>query len=140
MQKENDICRKEARRSWLISAFCIIHRSLLHVPLAVPFPPLAASLLYKFPCHKHLTASLLLLASASIVSGCGEPDRIQVALPPAQDLVIEAKPVIMPAVLESERAAAEYDSQIEAWGERGWSAVKRICLWAKAHGADVRCD
>lgn len=89
---------------------------------------------------KHLTASLLLFASASIVSGCGEPDRIQVALPPAQDLAIETKPVVTEAVLESEIAAAEYDSQVEAWGERGWAAIARICNWAKAHGANVKCD
>ena len=62
------------------------------------------------------------------------------ALPPAQDLVIEPKPAVTEAVLTSAVAAEEYNSALEAYGDRGWAAVKRICQWAKAHGAKVECD
>ena len=88
---------------------------------------------------KPLTASLAMLAFASIASGCGGPGRIQAALPPVQDLAVEAKPVPGEDVLTSSVAEAEFNSKLESWGERGWSAVGRICRWAKAHGGDVDC-
>jgi len=55
-------------------------------------------------------------------------------------LAIEKKPEITEAVLTSAIADEEYDSHVEAWGERGWAAVARICQWAKAHGSDVECE
>ena len=88
---------------------------------------------------KPLTASLLLLATLSTVTGCGDRVRIQAALPPAADLKDEPKPEITPAVLESDVSAAEYDSAVEAGGERGWAAVGRICRWAVAHGMKADC-
>jgi hypothetical protein len=60
-------------------------------------------------------------------------------LPSAADLAVEAKPAITPAVLTDDTAAAEYDSAVEAWGERGWAAVARICRWAKSHGSRAPC-
>ena len=43
--------------------------------------------------------------------------------------------------LASDNALAEHDAAVEAWGERGWAAVARICRWAQAGGADLpfRC-
>lgn len=38
-------------------------------------------------------------------------------------------------MLTSEKAAADYDAAVEAWGTRGWQAVARVCGWAKALGA-----
>jgi hypothetical protein len=73
------------------------------------------------------------------VSACGGQEKIRIAYPPAADLVDEQKPEITAAVLESDVAAAEYDSAVEAWGERGWSAVGRVCRWAKAHGMKIEC-
>lgn len=59
--------------------------------------------------------------------------------PPLVDLAVESKPVPTPEIVTSDIAAAEYDAAIEAWGERGWSAVGRICRWAKAQGATLTC-
>jgi len=48
---------------------------------------------------------------------------------------VEAKPVPGVEVLESEDAARRYDSALEAWGERGWAQVGRICRDAVRKGA-----
>ena len=47
---------------------------------------------------------------------------------------------ITPEVLASEKAANDYDAAVEAWGQRGWNAVGRVCLWAKGLGMqDAPC-
>ena len=55
--------------------------------------------------------------------------------PPAEDVKPETKPLPGPEVFESEQAARQYDSDLEAWGERGWAAVARICRDAVRKGA-----
>lgn len=55
--------------------------------------------------------------------------------PPPADLRVEAKPRLDPAALDSEAALDAHDSAVEAWGERGWAAVTRLCRWAQANGA-----
>jgi hypothetical protein len=73
------------------------------------------------------------------VSGCAGQARIQPVYPPATDLKEEEKPEITPEVLESDVAAAEYDSSVEAWGERGWATVDRLCRYFKTHGMKIEC-
>jgi len=43
--------------------------------------------------------------------------------------------------IASDNALAEHDAAVEAWGERGWAAVARICRWAEISGAQLsfRC-
>lgn len=84
-------------------------------------------------------ASLMLLAIALTVSACAGQGSIRPILPSAADLADEPKPAVTPAVLTDSNAAAEYDSAIEAWGERGWATVARICRWARAHGSRETC-
>jgi hypothetical protein len=60
--------------------------------------------------------------------------------PPAADLVVEAKPRLDPAAVDSEAALIAHDIALETWGERGWQAVARICRWAKANGMAVECN
>lgn len=48
---------------------------------------------------------------------------------------MEAKPQVPLEALESDEAARLYDSELEGWGERGWSAVGRICRDAVRRGA-----
>jgi len=60
-------------------------------------------------------------------------------LPPAADLRDEPKPVPTEAILTDAEAEARYNSAIEAWGERGWAQVARMCRWAVAHGSRVPC-
>ena len=56
--------------------------------------------------------------------------------PPSADLRVEAKPRLDPAALHSEAALDDHDSSVEAWGERGWAAVARLCRWAERNGMD----
>ena len=78
---------------------------------------------------------LLLGAMLLTVSGCGQPEPIFSTFPPVEDVRPEPKPVPGVDVLESEEAANLFDSKLEAWGERGWAAVKRICEDAVRKGA-----
>jgi hypothetical protein len=59
--------------------------------------------------------------------------------PPSADLKVEAKPVLDPAAVNSDKALNDYDVAVEAWGTRGWQAVGRLCNWAKANGMKVDC-
>lgn len=52
---------------------------------------------------------------------------------------MEPKPLPPIEALTSEKAAADYDVSLEAWGTRGWQTVARVCQWAKASGAKVDC-
>ena len=73
------------------------------------------------------------------MSACGAPGQTRPAFPSAIDLKAEPKPAITPDVLTSDIAAEQYNSSVEAWGERGWAAVARICRWSKALGNPVEC-
>ena len=56
------------------------------------------------------------------------------AFPSAADLRQEAKPQLTVEALASDAALDAHDAAVEAWGERGWAAVRRVCVWAKGHG------
>lgn len=61
--------------------------------------------------------------------------------PPAADLVVEPKPQLDPAALDSEAALDAHDIALEVWGERGWAAVSRLCRYFKEVGMDqLWCD
>src|SRR5687768_6614667 len=105
--------------------------------------------------HLRLTLLLTLPASLLIVSGCGGQERIRPLYPSAADLAVEpdcdparpelvpCKPVPTPEILTSAKASAAYDAAIEAWGERGWRAVGRICRqvesWEKGQQLPFDC-
>lgn len=79
----------------------------------------------------------MLCASLLAVSGCAsnsERVKSMPLFPPSADLKDEAKPVAGPEIVTSAQAAADYDASVEAWGERGWRSVGRICRWAVANG------
>lgn len=88
---------------------------------------------------KRPLARLALLLSLSVVSGCGDKARVQPIFPPPVDLTVEAKPVAGPDIVTDDHAAAAYSAVIEAWGERGWAAVGRLCRLAARNGMKVAC-
>ena len=88
---------------------------------------------------KALTRLPMMLLAALAVSACGPQIQVRPLYPPAADLAVEAKPVPPPEIVTSAQAGAEYSARVEAWGERGWLAVSRICRWAKAQGMGVEC-
>lgn len=85
------------------------------------------------------TKCLVLCAFALAASGCGERVISTPLFPASVDLMVEQKPVPGPEIVESEQAAAEYDAAIEAWGERGWRQIGRICRYAQGHGMKINC-
>lgn len=91
------------------------------------------------PSPKLRLARLALLLSLSAVSGCGDKARVQPIFPPPVDLASEPKPVPAPEIVTDDHAAAAYSAAIEAWGERGWAAVGRLCRWAARNGMKVEC-
>ena len=71
----------------------------------------------------------------ALLAACATPNSVPIApSPPAADLTVEAKPLMPVEAITDDTAAARYNSQIEAWGERGWSAVARLCRWAAGNG------
>lgn len=44
------------------------------------------------------------------------------------------------AIVTDAKAAAQYDADVESWGERGWNAIARICRWSVANGAHLPFD
>lgn len=84
--------------------------------------------------------SLLLGAMLSIASGCARQEPTSLSYPPVEDVRQEAKPVPGAETLESEEAANLFDSALEAWGDRGWAAVRRICEDAVRKGAPYPKD
>lgn len=83
--------------------------------------------------------NILILAAALALSSCGDKGRIQMLSPPVADLAVEKKPVVPVEAVSDEVVAADYDSKLESWGERGWSAVGRLCRYFKTHGTAVDC-
>ena len=92
--------------------------------------------------RKCLTACLTLPVLLLGVPGCKERERIQPILPPVADLkaVTVSKPLPPPEIVTSAHAAAEYDIAIETWGDGLRAAGLRLCRWAEAHGASIRCN
>ena len=82
---------------------------------------------------------LALCAFALAASGCGERVISTPLFPPSADLVVETKPVPPLEIVTSEQAAAEYDVAVEAWGERGWRTVARLCRYFVGHGMQIEC-
>lgn len=76
----------------------------------------------------------MMLLAAWAVSGCGPQIQLRPLYPPAADLAVEAKPVPSADIVTSAVAGAEYSARVEAWGERGWLAVARLCRYYKAQG------
>ena len=85
--------------------------------------------------------SLALAVCAVLASSCASREPRLSAYPPTADLLVEAKPDLTVETLASDNALAEHDATVEAWGERGWAAVGRICRWAVGSGAELpfRC-
>ena len=67
---------------------------------------------------------------------------IQPAFPPAPDIeaLQEHKPRPTPDILTSSRASAQYNADVESWGERLSSAGQRVCVWLKSQGMKVDCQ
>ena len=86
-----------------------------------------------------LTRALLIAASLSLASGCADRVTIRPLYPPAADLAVEPKPRLDPEALDSEAALDAHDIALEAWGERGWAAVARLCRWAVRNGMAAEC-
>lgn len=89
---------------------------------------------------RRLTVLLVLLPSLIIASGCGGAGKTRPAFPSAIDLKREAKPEPTADIVTSAQASEDFNAEIEAWGDRGWSAVDRLCQWAKDMGMkDAPC-
>lgn len=52
---------------------------------------------------------------------------------------MEAKPIPPVDIVTSERAAEAHNAAVEAWGERGWLTVARLCRFFAGHGMEIDC-
>jgi hypothetical protein len=86
------------------------------------------------PLRNSLIAFLLLGGFSLVAPGCALPAKTFQSYPSVSDLRVEPKPVPPADIVTSEAAADAYDIAIEGWADRGWQAVHRVCIWAKASG------
>lgn len=90
-----------------------------------------------------LTNGLALAALLVLASSCASREPRLTGYPPTADLKVEAKPELSVEAVasDSDNALALHDDEVEAWGERGWEAVARICRWSVTNGASLpfRC-
>ena len=88
-----------------------------------------------------LTRGLALAALLVLACSCASTEPRLTGYPPIADLRVEAKPELTVEALESDNALALHDDEVEAWGERGWETVARICRWSVTNGATLpfRC-
>ena len=89
-----------------------------------------------------LTNGLALAALLVLACSCASREPRLTAYPPSADLKVETKPTLTVEALASDQALARHDDEVEAWGERGWETVARICRWSVTNGASLpfRCS
>lgn len=82
-----------------------------------------------------LLAALLLAAP-----GCAHQGATLQTYPSAADLTVEQKGTPPDDIVTSDAAADAWDIYLEGYGQRGWQAVGRLCIWAKERGMkDAPC-
>lgn len=62
--------------------------------------------------------------------------------PPSAEVkaVQEPKPKPPVEIVTDDTIAAQYDADVESWGERVQSAGVRLCLWFNENGAEFECE
>lgn len=83
---------------------------------------------------KRLMVLLTSAICAVAVASCETPGG---TFPSAEDLRVEAKPVPPDEVLISREAGEKHDNAVEAWGERGWLQVGRLCRFFDDQGMSL---
>lgn len=86
-----------------------------------------------------LMPCLLALSAAFSVSACSTPAPVRQTFPLAADLAVPPKPAPTVETLTSAQASAQYNSDVEAWGDGLAAQVARLCRWAKGSGMAVTC-
>jgi hypothetical protein len=91
---------------------------------------------------RRLTLLPTLFACSLVASGCATRERLTPIFPPPADLqaVSEPKPRPPVEIVTSAMAAAEYDIDLELWGERVSAAGGRLCRWSVRNGAKLPFD
>src|ERR1700741_2294147 len=89
--------------------------------------------------RKKLISLLATLTLLSTVTGCAKQVTIRPLFPPAPDIeaLQESKPRPSPDILLSSKASAQYNADVEGWGERLAAAVRRTCIWLQSQGMKV---
>lgn len=83
------------------------------------------------PRKPFLMACLMSVSCGVAVASCSTPGA---ALPRAEDLRVQPKPVPSDEVLTSRIAGEQHDNAVEAWGEAGWAQVGRLCRFHRKMG------
>jgi hypothetical protein len=86
--------------------------------------------------------AILLLPLTLLVSACGERVVTLGAFPPAEDVkaLTEPKPVPTDAIATDPVAEAQYNAEVEGWGDRLYRAGGRVCRHAVANGMKLPFD
>ena len=86
-------------------------------------------------------AKLSVAAPVLLLGMCHSTVIERPVFPPRADIkaVTEAKPVPPIEIVIDPEVEAQYDADLESWGERLRSAGIRLCNWSVDQGADFTC-
>ena len=81
-------------------------------------------------------ALFLALSASFSVAACSTSGPRPQTFPLAADLEVPPKPRPTVEILSSAKASAQFNSDLEAWGDALAAQVLRLCGWAKGAGMD----
>ncbi len=84
-----------------------------------------------------LAPALLLASASTLATSCGQPEPIRLSSPAPSAFKQEPKPKLDPNVVinDDEEGFRQHQRNKDEWGERGWQALNRVCLWLGDQGA-----
>ena len=92
--------------------------------------------------RRNVKLRLLAMAGLALAASACAPQVIERPIFPSRadmEAVTEAKPVPPIEIVTDPEVEAQYDADLESWGERLRSAGIRLCNWSVEQGADYIC-
>jgi hypothetical protein len=85
-----------------------------------------------------LTQALLIASASTLAASCGAPEPIRLSSPAPAAFRQEPRPALDPQVVinDDEEGFRRFQRDKDEWGERGWQALNRVCLWFEDQGVE----
>jgi hypothetical protein len=85
-----------------------------------------------------LGAALALASASMLVASCGHKEPIRLSSPAPAAFEQEPRPKLNPQVVidDDEEGFRQHQRDKDEWGQRGWDALNRVCLWFEDQGVE----
>ncbi len=83
-----------------------------------------------------LAPALLIASASTLATSCAPKERLRPSSPAPAAFRQEPRPKLSPSVVinNDEEGYRQHQRDKDEWGERGWSALNRVCLWFSDQG------